>query len=191
MRSLAELMQPGFPTGYVGPEPHHDLAVVNELAEWGDAPYVELSVTLVHLRFLYFLHQTHHWVASGDSFYGDHKLFEQLYTEITEEIDDVAEKAVGLGGEQNVNLGLQVIQIDKLVKSCGDAQTVPNSSELARKSLRAEIEFVKLVHTMLTMMKEEGADSDGVQNMLQGIADKHERHVYLLKRRCSVAALGM
>jgi len=158
---------------------------------WSGMPCGQLSVVLAGLRFLAMLHQTHHWISRGDTYYGDHLLFERLYNETVDEIDSVAEKSIGLGGEQNVNLQTQIRQIARLVTIASDAQTIPNANDLARISLAAEKAFLTTLDTMLDSMKQTGCSTNGVDNLLQGIADVHETHVYLLKRRCQNNALGM
>jgi len=165
----------------------HDVA----LEQWVGIPYAQLSVILVHLRFLAMLHQTHHWISRGDSYYGDHLLFERLYNDVVSEIDDVAERSIGVGGEQNVNLALQCKQILKLVLTSGAAQTIPNANDLAKSSLEAEQKFMCVIDAMLQSLKDEGCSTNGIDNLLQGIADKHEQICYLLKRRCQRDALGM
>lgn len=170
--------------------PHTALLVDNLTAAWGGIAYAELSVVLVHLRYLALVHQTHHWIAKGDSFYGDHKLFEQLYDAIIEEIDAVAEKSVGLGSEFNVNMQLQLSQLNQLCKAYGSPQTVPQSNDLAKASLTAECNFQKMLKAACESMRNQGIETPGVENMLQNIADTHEKHLYLLKRRCSQAPLG-
>ncbi len=190
MGKLMELMQPSFPSAEVEVEQNHKLASDNMLGEWASQPYAQLSVALVRLRFLAFVHQTHHWIARGDSFYGDHKLFEQLYSKVVEEIDDVAEKAVGMGSEQNVDLLLQTRQLARMTEQSSESQSVPNSSELAKRSLAAECAFLKVVTLLIESLKLQNELTPGVENMLQQLADNHERHVYLLKRRCATTVLG-
>jgi DNA-binding ferritin-like protein len=166
-------------------EPNVQVITENMIAEWGGTPYPELSVALVHLKYLAALHQNHHWTAMGDPYYGDHLLFERLYNGITEEIDAVAEKAIGLGSTQNVNLHLQYHQLLKLIVGHGSASTIPQSSELARKSLLAEMNFLLVMKHLCDTLKGCGMMTHGLDNMLAGIEDKHESHVYLLKQRVS------
>jgi DNA-binding ferritin-like protein len=80
------------------------LMLVSSMLESSNEPYYQLHVMLSFLRYLYLLHQTNHWTASGDPYYGDHLLFERLYTTTVEEIDAIGEKAVGLGSPHLVNL---------------------------------------------------------------------------------------
>lgn len=161
------------------------LQVDNMCSAWGGLPYSELSVVLVHLRYLQLIHQNHHWTAKGDPFYGDHLLFSRLYDTVTSEIDAVAEKVVGLGTTDNVNLQLQVTQLAQLLQSYGMSQTIPQASELAKRSLAAEMNFLAVLGVILCRLKESCQTTPGLDNMLAGIADVHEKHVYLLKQRCS------
>ena len=166
-------------------EPNLHIITDNMMAEWGNTPYPQLSVLLVHLKYLYALHQNHHWTSMGDPFYGDHLLFQRLYQATVEEIDGLAEKAIGLGNTTNVNLMLQTSQLLKLVTSEGTASMIPTSSDLAKKSLMAEMNFLKVIDVMISCLQECGLLTPGLSNMLEGIADVHEGHIYLLKQRVS------
>lgn len=174
-----------------GPVPHDELAYDNEVSQWSGLPYAELSVVLVHLRYLALLHQTHHWISRGDSFYGDHKLFEELYLGTLEDIDDVAERAVGLGNEQNVCLSHQLSCLVRLNSSSGASQTIPKSSGLAQASLEAESAFLRVLKGMRESLRSQYALTDGLDDLLPQVASRHEKHVYLLRRRCDRAAMGL
>lgn len=180
MKKLVEMME----FQLVPADPQAMIGVDNMLTEWGNVPNPQLSVMLVHLRHLYFVHQTHHWVSKGDTYYGDHLLFQRLYEGIAGEVDMLAEKAIGLGCEANVHLGLQMKQLGELCKNYGEATTLPSPSELAKRSLAAEKMFLAVMDNLATQMKEQGTLSRGLDNLLAGIEDTHEGHVYLLKQRC-------
>jgi len=166
-------------------EPNLNVVLENMLAEWGNVPYPQLSVALVHLKYLYALHQNHHWTAMGDSYYGDHLLFQRLYDGILKEIDTLAEKSIGLGCVGNVDLHLQHSQLLRLVTGQGSASMIPQSSDLAKKSLMAEMNFLSVMKHLCDSLKECGLMTHGLDNLLAGIEDAHEGHVYLLKQRIS------
>ena len=109
-------------------EPNVHVMVENMMAEWGGTPYSQLSVVLVHLKHLYVLHQNHHWTSMGDPFYGDHLLFQRLYEATVEEIDSIAEKAIGLVSNTNVDLQLVNSQVLKLI--CGQGSADRKSTRL-------------------------------------------------------------
>lgn len=166
------------------PDPGYGVGLENMLAEWGATPYAELAVLLVHLRFLGFVHQTHHWSTKGDPFYGDHLLYERLYNAVVNEVDEIAEKAVGLGTTDAVNLPLQVQQLGRLAQAYSVASTIPQTTELAKRSLLAEVGFLRAASHMVCSLNETGKMTRGLDNMLAGLEDNHEGHVYLLKQRC-------
>jgi len=166
-------------------EPNLHVMTDNMLAEWGGIPYPQLSVALVYLKYLAALHQNHHWTCMGDPYYGDHLLFERLYNDLAEEIDSIAEKAIGLGCTGNVDLQLQYSQLLKLISGFGSASMIPSSADLAKKSLMAEMNFLSVMKHLCDSLKECGLMTHGLDNLLAGIEDKHEGHVYLLKQRIS------
>lgn len=184
-KKLSEMMKLEPSVAVISVEPNLHIMTDNMMSEWGGVPYAQLSVILVYLKHLYALHQNHHWVAMGDPYYGDHLLFQRLYEGTVEEIDGVAEKAIGLGCTSNVDLQLVHSQLLKLVTGADGASTIPQSSDLAKKSLMAELNFLKVVEHSISSLKECGLLTPGLANMLEGIADKHEGHVYLLKQRIS------
>jgi DNA-binding ferritin-like protein len=164
-------------------EPNLDIVTDNMVAQWGSVPYPQLSVLLVHLKFLAAVHQNHHWITKGEPFYGDHLLFQRLYDSVVEEVDSVAEKAIGLGSTANVDLVLQTSQCLKLVQGYGMTTTIPQPAELAKRSYLAEMNFLKVASHLVEHMKECGTLTRGLDNLIAGIEDKHEGSVYLLKQR--------
>lgn len=166
-------------------EPNLHVVTDNMVAEWGGTPYPQLSVVLVYLKHLAALHQNHHWTCVGDPYYGDHLLFERLYGDIPGEIDSIAEKAIGLGCTANVDLQLVHSQLLKLISGSGSATMIPQSTDLAKKSLMAEMNFLAVMKHLCDSLKECGLMTHGLDNLLAGIEDKHEGHVYLLKQRIS------
>lgn len=161
---------------------------VNDLStmsnEWLGIEYAELSVLLVHLKHLQMMHQTHHWICCGDPFYGDHILFQRLYEAINDDIDSIAEKAVGLGSERNVEPIIVAKQLSRLMNACSPLASIPSSHELAYRSLKLEQAFVLLVKQVSQQLASRGALSYGLDNLLAQLADDHEKNVYLLKQRC-------
>lgn len=163
--------------------PGIDIVLSNMLSEWGDIPYAELSIMFAHLKVLYELHHNHHLIAKGDSFYGDHLLFQRLYEKVFEEVDQVAEKVIGLGSEENVNLSRLMNHVNKVLMSLGSSGTIPSSASLVQKSLKAEKNFVTMVSILALALKEKGMLTRGLDNMIAGIEDTHEGHIYLLQQR--------
>jgi len=154
------------------------------LTEWEDVSRPELSVLLTWLRALYFTHQTHHWISKGDSFFGNHLLFQRIYEEVLPEIDAVAEKSVGLGDENNVDLHKQLGTALEIVFSNSSVNVIPSPDDLAKKSLKLELEFLCACEVLRKSMKTNGTLTTGIDNLVAGVCDLHESHVYLLKAAC-------
>lgn len=158
--------------------------------------YVDLAVFLGALRALYMIHQSHHWQSQGKTFYGDHLLFQRLYEGITPEIDQVAEKLIGLDGASLTNYFAQMHHMTTFMKVVSDRNK--STSEV---SLLAEAVFIEMGNLMLKRLAEARKSADrtmkstdetmymanlatpGLTNMVEGILDLHESHVYLLGQR--------
>ena len=115
-----------------------DLFYLEEKRYKEDLKYRKLGVLLGFLRGLGFLHQTHHWQSSGINYYSDHIMFERLYTDITPEIDILAEKIIGL---ESIRLVSQVNQIRHMEEFITLATSHPEG--LVARSLIAELAFIK------------------------------------------------
>lgn len=161
-----------------------DVDFQNELAFWGQVSVPELSVVLVHLEFTARVHKNHHWQAKADPFYGDHLLFDRLAIDVAKFVDRVAEKAIGMGGSENVDLAARTDALARLT-AVGPVQgsTVPGRDDLARRSLAATASLVRVLDLAADSMRESGTLTRGVDNMLAGIEDTVEDGFYLLKQR--------
>jgi DNA-binding ferritin-like protein len=164
-----------------GAEP--GLAQSRAMQDWGSIPFAELSSILVDLRFLYMKHQTNHWLARGDSSYGDHLLFQRIYEAIAEQIDRVAERAMGLGCEINVDLQRQASLIAKIAKNEAYGSPLAGNS-VCQSSLTVEKNFLASLDEHRSALEQQQKLSYGLDNMLAGLADEHEQFVYLLQQRC-------
>jgi len=157
-------------------------SLVKKAAEVGVHPMPDtpLVVLLACLQALAMLHQSHHWSTRGSSFYADHLLFERLYNESLESIDQVAERAVGLGQPSAISAYHQVQHINTYLQSFGFATT---ASEMVNVSLNAETAGLAILSNVMASLEAQGHLSHGVSNLLEGVADKHESFVYLLQQR--------
>lgn len=138
-----------------------------------------LGVLLGALRAGAFLHQTHHWRARGSQYYGDHLMFERLYNESQEFIDQIAEKAVGTGSESDLDAAAQADWVALLIREA----CVKLPEDLVLRSLAFEKYILSLIESVIQRMRESGSLTPGVSNLLEGAHDKHEQFVYLLGQR--------
>lgn len=147
------------------------------------AGVAELGALVALLRGASIVHQTHHWQTRGTAQYGDHLLFERLYNESVGFIDQIAERAVGMGGESLVDPRLQAGLIPDLVSYWCQYPESPSPLEMVAVSLEVERCVLKCLDSARSGLEERGALSSGTDNLIQGVADKHEEFVYLLQQR--------
>jgi len=120
----------------------------------------------------------------GHSYYGDHLLFERVYGEVHGLIDGLAERAVGKGDAILVQPLLQMshmVVFSKLFYA--DAPVRPTSQEMPLLSFRAVMKSSVLLQLVYSTLEGKGQLSNGLDNLLQGIADKQESLIYLLNQR--------
>lgn len=138
----------------------------------------DLAVWLGFIRGLGMIHQTHHWQTSGDSFYGDHLMFERFYKAVQDEVDTIGEKIAGIDSPKLTNCFFQLRHIHNFVKKVNS-----KTDNLLLVSLAAEIVFIETGELITERLKDEGLLTSGIANMLGDILDRHESHVYLLNQR--------
>lgn len=153
------------------------------LAVCGDGPQVELSLLLKAIQGEVAILHTAHWQVGGSSQYGDHLLFQRLYEDADEFVDSLAEKAVGLGGTELVNPVVQTQCVAAFVQAlCPEGQLQDNEQAFA-VAQNTVLSVLYVIDWALQSLDARGQLSNGVDNMLQGIADKHEEFGYLLQQR--------
>lgn len=154
------------------------------VADLGGSPMAELAAVLAFLRAEATIHQSHHWQTRGTTFYGDHLLYERLYNEVQGLIDPLAERAVGSGNRLLVDPVHTIAHTAILVQTLyGGVPGDPSPDDLAIVSLRMVLRFLAFHKMVYLILEKRGELSHGTDNLLQGIADKHEEHVFLLKQR--------
>ena len=145
-----------------------------------------LAALLAFLRAESMIHQAHHWQSKGENSYGDHLLFERLYNAVIEDVDKLAERMVGMGQPVLANPLLHAKYVSAVVQTFyTGAGPDPSSNEHVLISLRAALRTLVLIKIIYGSLEQKGLLSHGTDNLLQGIADKHEEHVYLLKQRAT------
>lgn len=127
------------------------------------------------IRSVYLVHQNHHWITSGESFYGNHLLFERIYKSAAEDADLAAEKMIGLFGTEVMDLHMQAQMIGKTLEDFSTGNPLGTSLEAEKKFLDFSEKFYKL-------LKKEDKMSLGLDDMLMSIASNREGAVYLLQQ---------
>lgn len=129
-----------------------------------------LNKEVANFGVLYTKLHNYHWFVKGNQFYRLHEVFEELYDEVTEHFDEVAERILMLGGKPVATLK-EFLEIATIKEATGNetntemVQAVINDFELLIK------EFTEIM---------EIADEVTV-DLLLGIQAGFEKHIWMLK----------
>jgi len=114
-----------------------------------------------------------HWFVKGPNFFTLHEKFEELYNEVTEHSDTIAERLLQLNEKPISTL-----------KECLDLATVKEASKVG-----TDVEMVKeLINDLETIDKEliatmelASGDDEGTADILLGISESFEKHIWMFK----------
>lgn len=133
-------------------------------------------------RALAMVAQSFHWRTKGRNYYGDHLLFERIYNDVNAMIDETAEKGIGVSGDADLaEVNTQADLTAEFVHK--HAEKDLKEEDFPRSLLKYTEAHLELLRDMLDQLEKSGDLTDGVEDQLQGFANKHEEHAYLLKQR--------
>lgn len=124
----------------------------------------------------YIHYWTAHWQVVGDTSYGNHLMFERIYTSIKDEIDQLAEKMVAMCGNDSVDCCVIMPMVQKLLQSWKGIDC------LHLRSLKAEADLQECLKYVVDEMREQGTITLGLDDFLLAVASQHETHQYLVKQ---------
>ena len=147
------------------------------------------SVKAIMIEYIGFLrmmelwfHGAHH-LTHGTSFGGDHvNIYGKIYTAIGDQIDPAVEKAIGLYSDKCADplaLTEKAIEIMREYPSPGEMKPL----EIAATGLQIEKDFLVFSKNIYKELKNIGAMTLGMDDMIMANANAHEGHAYLLKQR--------
>lgn len=114
----------------------------------------------------------YHWNVNGINFYRLHSLFEQLYSELAEEIDEIAERIKILGYVAPGSLQ-EFLALSKVKES----NQYPIEDTQMVKDIIADYEYLKLKIESIIENKTDIVS----EGMLVSILEKYEKHVWMMK----------
>jgi len=133
---------------------------------------------LALLRAVQVIHQNAHWNVKGETYYGDHLLFQRLYEAVGAEIDTLAEKITAMFGSYCVSSSDQASRIESFVSDW--EHTYPC---YVTRSLYAEKQLQIIFKEAYDFLDECGTLSLGMDDFLMAAANAHETAIYLLQQR--------
>ncbi len=134
-----------------------------------------LQVILSDEQVLYAKTRNYHWNVEGSSFLEYHKLFETLYTELAESIDEVAERIRKIGhfalGRLQDFLGLaRLLEGEYTNNSREQLQNLLDDHETIIRELRKDINDIQ-----------DKFKDAGTADFLTGLLKDHERWAWFLR----------
>ena len=128
------------------------------------------------LRAQYFSYQTSHWQVVGQSFYGNHLLFQRLYKSVQEQVDQLAEKLVGYLGREVVGLDHQIKHI------AGYTMRWSQIDCHHKRGLQSEADLQAALKRAYDGIKQVNAMTLGLDDWIMATANAHEENEYLLQQ---------
>lgn len=122
----------------------------------------------------YLKSHNYHWNVTGINFPQYHQLFDMIYTEVYENIDDFAEnirklKSFVPGSFEKFSL-LSKIQ---------DETEIPNAEQMLQTLLDDSQKMIKLLKICFDLSTENG--EEGLADFLAGRMDAHQKHSWMLR----------
>ncbi len=131
--------------------------------------YLALARTMV----LVFQHS--HWKCKGSNFYGNHLLFSRIYDDAGDIVDSIAEKLIGVFGNESLKHSEQVSNMSEVFEQFSGEDHFSNSLGIAEL-------FLQLSEDVYNRIKEMNEMTLGLDDMIMAHSSKVEEFVYLLKQ---------
>lgn len=129
------------------------------------------------LRAMQFFAHSSHNLVKGNSFHADHAFFGEVYNDLQADYDAVAERIVGLYGEEPLHL--QTV-LNGAISKLADA---PSTGVADNKVFYQYL--YKMDEKLKALIKQiiEAGVSPGTEQLIGNIADKCEMRCYKIKQR--------
>jgi starvation-inducible DNA-binding protein len=114
-----------------------------------------------------------HWYVKGSQFFVLHEKFEEFYNEASENIDELAERLLALGGQP-----IATLKESLEVASVKEAEGTETAEEMVQAIVNDFSILIKELKEGMDLAAEVGDDTTG--DMLLSIHQKLEKHVWML-----------
>lgn len=141
-----------------------------------DSLVICLRTILCLLRALHWDLHTSHWLTKGAAFYANHGMFSEMYKATEDDYDKVAEKMMGHYEEHIIAL----VPAELMRLSYGWLKKIEGIGDLYERALKLETILIQLIANCKELCQD--IMTPGIENMLDEIADQHEKHIYLIKQ---------
>ena len=134
----------------------------------------DLNKLVANLTVLYTKLHSFHWYVKGRSFYTLHEVFEKYYDNVTETLDEVAERLLAVGGRPVSTLkgALELATIEEASEE--------ETTEQMVAAVLADFELLISDLSKLMESSEEQGDQ-GTSDLCLGIKTELEKNAWMLK----------
>lgn len=132
---------------------------------------------LILLRAMQLYSQNAHHLVKGVGFHQDHEFFGDTYEELAKDYDDVAERIIGLFGEEHVNLQGILVGVAQKIADAPSSGT-PDNKTFYEYQLKLEDRLCALVKQII-----DATPTPGTEQLVGEICNKSESRSYRIKRR--------
>lgn len=136
-----------------------------------------LSTLLSNEMVLYVKTRNFHWNVCGESFMELHKLFQAQYTELEEEIDEIAERISKLGAK-SIGTMNEFLKFSSIKESPGQ---YPSSNEMIQELLSDHESLIVSLRKDIDICADEFKDA-GTTDFLTKLMTMHETTAWILRR---------
>mgnify|MGYP001770822399 CR=1 FL=1 len=137
------------------------------------------ALYIATLKAIALIHQHSHWTIKGATFYGNHKMFDEIYESALTNLDKAAEKFISLFGDSVLDYDLQNELLNKVLSKYSKLEGSP-----LQMSLAIEKDFLKFSREAYNCFEQEGKleASLGLDDLIMEIASQRENAVYHLQQ---------
>lgn len=134
-----------------------------------------LSDVIADQYVLYTKTRNYHWNVTGEDFAQYHKLFEEQYSAIDEDIDDVAERIRALGGKTSATLA-EFVKSATLKEHPGK---YPSAKAMIANLLADHEAVIRSLRKAIEICDD--VDDVGTEDFLTQLMEKHEKTAWMLR----------
>lgn len=133
-----------------------------------------LNRAVANFGVLYTKLHSHHWLVKGKQFFQLHEKFEELYDEVTEHFDAVAERVLML--EQKPVATLAEFLKNATIKEATGKET---AEEMVKATVEDFVQMDKELTEVIVQAQELG--DEVTVDLILGIVSSLQKHVWMLK----------
>ena len=118
--------------------------------------------------------QNYHWNIMGVEFYQLHELYEEIYDDLYEHVDIIAEAIRSMGNFPAGSL-MEYVELSEIAE---DDDIVPDSFVQVNNLVKANDVVIRIIKIAMTSAKEEGAED--ILDLLVNRLRQHKKHGWML-----------